>query len=254
MPTVVAAEPPASTRSGSEPIAGPPPLPPGLVEVCNRSCERMRAHCAETAAESCRMNCTQYAHPPVGCEGLARAALECANGAEDYTCVNIAPESCAAKFRRVVACAKGEPDPGEPADPTRVPDSWQRFEAHGFAVPMPADVAQGEEGGDPLVTSAQGGVTYSVRVTAAPTAQPTQQNLVRVTLGLLGRCGRKLKLYSMVERSDKVSIRFDSACPDASQWRGMLVIAGERMYVLRVAGPAGFREPIDPFIYNFETR
>ncbi|HEY8944561.1 MAG TPA: hypothetical protein VIM73_09870, partial [Polyangiaceae bacterium] len=125
-PTSEEPTPPVSTSTSVEPA---PPAPPSFVQLCNQMCDRVAKRCSETATESCRMNCTQYEHPPAGCDAQVRVALECGAKAEDLTCVNIAPESCAPDFRRVVACASGKPEGELPADPTKMPEDWQKFES-----------------------------------------------------------------------------------------------------------------------------
>ena len=248
---------PTSEATAEESPSAPaaPPAPPGFVALCNQMCDRVAQRCSESAADGCRMNCTQYEHPPAGCDGQVRLALECAAKAEDLTCVNIAPESCAGDFRRVVACASGKPEGAMPEDPTKVPDDWQTFQSasHGFSAPLPPGVTETPGAPEPTYTVTSDGATYSVRVLEAP-KEPTQKNLVRVVNGLVGKCTKGMKLYSMVERPERVTINFRSGCPGDAELSGFLVIAGGKMYVLEVQAPRGGKAPKDPFFYGFELR
>lgn len=256
-PAPESAEAPAPGEPKTGAAAEAPAKPePTFVELCNRMCDRVATRCSESAAESCRMNCTQYEHPPEGCDVQVRTALECAAKAEDLTCVNIAPESCAPDFRRVVACAQGKPEGAMPEDPTKMPDGWQLYESRsgGFAVPMPPGVTEKSEGGKPSYTATFGDSTYEVRIEPPPKDKPTQKNLVRVAMGLVGKCEKKLKLFGMVERGDRVTIRYQSECRDGSEVHGMMSIVPGKMYVLEVRGPKGSTAPKDPFFYRFEVR
>jgi hypothetical protein len=219
-------------------------------------CDRVTKKCSENAAESCRMNCTQYEHPPEGCDAQVRAALECAAKAEDLTCVNIAPESCAPDFRRVLACASGKPEGAMPEDPNKMPDGWARFESasQGFSTPMPKGVT--EKGGAPEPTFAvtAGDADYRVRILPLPKDPPTQKNLVRVAMGLIGKCNKNLKLFGMVERPNRTTIRFQSTCPANAELGGLIAIASGKMYVLEMTAPKGSTAPKDPFFYGFEAK
>jgi hypothetical protein len=227
---------------------------PTLVQLCEKSCEKVAKRCSETAIENCHMNCSQYEHPPAGCESEVRSALECAKDAEDVTCVNIAPESCAHKFRRVVACANGKPIAAKDEELT-IPEGWDRYSsaAAGFATPMPKGVSETSEDGEPRFGVKQGDVSYVVRVMPAPKEKLTQKNLVFTTMKLVGKCQRNLKLYGLVERPERTFVRFDSKCPDNTDWHGALVIAGGKMYVPIAMVPKGGQGPIDPFLYGFEA-
>jgi hypothetical protein len=79
--------------------------------------------------------------------------------------------------------------------------------------------------------------------------------MVGVAMGVLGKCSQKLKLYGMVDRPEKVFIRFDSACPDGVTWRGAFVITGSKMYMPYVAIPKGVKSKpeVDAFVYGFEA-
>jgi len=182
-------------------------------------------------------------------------ALECASKAEDLSCVVIAPKSCASEFRRVVACSTGKEAPGtEAVAEARLPDGWERFESkgQGFAGMMPRGVTEKRDAKEPTYATTQGGAEYAVRILPPPKEKPTQKNLVPLASKLLGNCARKLKLFGLIERPDRVSIRYASSCADGAEWRGSFVITGSKMYVLQITAPAGVKVEADAFVYGFE--
>lgn len=242
----------APEKSG-DPAAQPNQI--ALVNLCEEGCKKIKAKCAASSYENCHMNCAQYEHGPAGCEKEAREALECARSAEDVTCVNIAPEICAFKFRKVVACSNGTTLQAKEETGPQTPAGWERYTAKsaGFATVMPKGVSEAQEGGHPQFTSKEGDGTYFVRVLPAPKDKPTQKNMVQVAMGALGKCNRNMKLYGMVDRPEKVFIRFDSGCPDGTTWRGAFVIVGSKMYMPFVAAPKGAKPEVDAFLYGFET-
>jgi len=226
-----------------------------LVALCEKGCDKMKSkNCSSSSVDNCRMNCVQYEHPPGGCEEEARVALECANSAEDTTCVNIAPEICSHKFQRVVACANGKPIAAKEEN-TKTPDGWERYTAKsaGFAGLMPKGVSEGSEGGVPTYSVKQGDLTYAVRILPPPKERPTQKSMVQLAMGILGKCSQKLKLYGMVDRPEKIFIRFDSHCPDGTDWRGAFAITDKKLYMPFVTLPKGSKGEVDAFVYGFEV-
>lgn len=246
---------PASDASSAaeDPKSSAPTATP--LELCNKMCDRVATACTKNAATACRTNCQQYEHPPAGCDTQVSAALECAAKAPDVTCTIIAPESCAPEFRRVVACTTGKEDPGRPqAVEAKLPDGWERFEArsHGFAVAMPRGVSEKSGAKEPTYEVQQGQVTYAVRILPSPKDKPTQKNLVPFTTKVLGGCARKLKLFGLIERPERTSIRYESRCADGAEWRGSLVFAANRLYMLQITSPGGVKVDADAFVYSFE--
>jgi hypothetical protein len=243
----------ASAPSAEE--AKKAPAEPTLVELCEQGCKKVKARCSESAFDTCRMNCVQYQHPPAGCEAEARTALECSRDAEDIPCVNIAPEICSHKFRRVVACANGKPLPDKDDGPRKLED-WERFSAPsaGFSVMAPKGMAASNEGGEAHFAIQQGDVTYSVRVLPAPKEKPTQKNLVKVAMDVLGKCTQRLKLHGMVDRPEKVFIRFESHCPDGVDYRGAFLVTHSKLYIPYVALAKGSKTKpeTDAFIFGLE--
>lgn len=249
---------PATSSSAAATPAAAPQV--SLVALCEEGCKKIKAKCAGASYDNCHMNCAQYEHGPQGCEAEARVALECARDAEDVTCVNIAPEICAKKFQRVVACSNGKTLDTKEEEAAKVPAGWERYSAKaaGFSALMPKGVTESAEGGEPHFVTKEGDATYSVRILPAPKEKPTQKSMVMVAMNVLGKCNRNMKLYGMVERPEKVFLRFDSKCPDGGEWRGAFFIVGSKMLMPFVAYPKGTnikqaKNELDAFIYNFDV-
>jgi len=218
-------------------------------------CERMGQRCAQSVLKTCHLNCKQYQKIPAGCDEPAREALECARDADDVQCAAIAPISCNPVFKRFAACARGEKLEAKAAQ-AAAPQGWERFSAKtaGFSALMPRGVVEKTENGEPSFKVEDGPVTYSVRVRKAPEQKPTQKTLVKVALDLLGvNCSKNLRLHGMIEHDQRVSIRFDSRCKDAIEWRGQFVVAHGKLYVLAVTGPLGFQAENEAFFSSFES-
>jgi hypothetical protein len=247
----------AAPKETASSAAAPTPAEPSLVDICEQGCKKIKAKCTAASYDNCHMNCAQYEHGPQGCEAEARVALECARDAEDVTCVNIAPELCAKKFQRVVACSNGKTIETKEEVGSKVPAGWERYSAKsaGFSALMPKGVSESTENGEQRWVVKEGEGTYTVRILPAPKEKPTQKNMVMVAMNALGKCNRNMKLFGMVERPEKVILRFDSKCPDGVDWRGAFVIVGSKMYMPFVAYPkaAKPKPEVDAYIYGFEV-
>jgi len=250
--TGAAASPASEADAAAAPAEAAAPAP---FAVCGQMCDRMGQRCSESATKACRLNCKQYQKLKPGCDGEARAALECARDAKDLQCAAIAPMSCNPAFLRFDACTKGE-KLEEKAEGPKTPQGWERFSAKSphFSVLMPRGVSETTEGGDPTFKVADGGVTYAVRVRKAPEGKATQKALVKVALDLLGvNCSKNLRLHGMIEHDQRVTIRFDSECKDGTEWRGQFVVDAGRLYVLALTGAKGFKAESDAFFSSFAT-
>lgn len=225
-----------------------------LVELCGTWCERMRGlACSETAVQECRTNCARY-RPPPSCDAEGRAAFECARTAPDVQCAYIAPTSCNNKFRRMMACARGEQITLAPDKPD-MPEGWERYRSTTpkFHVPMPRNVVEKTTEGRPTFASEQGPITYSIQVYPPLTEAPTQKNLVHLAMRILGNdcSGRKLRLHGVVEQNGQMSVRYDTECRNGPDLHGLFHIAPNNFYVLTVSGPRGFKAERDAFLYGF---
>ncbi len=150
-PEAPAPAPPASAPTSPPPGADTaPPAPPAapLMPICQAKCDKLVAKCGKVSVENCRLNCGKYDPPPAGCSDPVRAALECARDAKDLTCANVAPESCAAKFREIAACSSGVATQKPSEAPAGLPDGWERYSDSptGFQVAIPQGSANKSDG------------------------------------------------------------------------------------------------------------
>jgi hypothetical protein len=226
-----------------------------VTPICQVKCDKLVVKCGKVSVENCRLNCGKYDPPPAGCGDQVRAALECARDAKDLTCANVAPESCAGKFREIAACSSGTAVQKASEGPAALPEGWERVtdSANGFSVAMPRGSAE-KKSADGMVraVTAADGTTYSVSVLPAPSDKPSEKTLLRVMMKLQGRCSDKLKLDGFVEKAGRASIHFMSHCPDKTDWNGMLYISAQHMVMLSAQAPTGKVGTTEPFFYEFE--
>jgi hypothetical protein len=262
-PSVSSALPSASATAASAPvtvIAPQEPLPaaPSIHELCFAMCDKVKAKCAQSSFESCRVNCTKYDPPAAGCDEVVRGALECANHAADLVCANVAPESCAKQFRGISACAAGEKPvvSHEPQAPA-LPSGFTLYEnaAEGVRAPLPE--ARAAKSADPaLIVSAKhpDGASYSIRKLPRPAGKLNEKVFLKIAMGLLGRCSDKMKMQGMVDKPNRTSIQYVTKCADGSEEQGVFWATDTALFVAAVHGPAGQLGPSDAFLYGFEAQ
>jgi hypothetical protein len=251
---------PAPAASASAPLAlaaaaDPPPPPPPVLPICRAKCDKLVSKCSAAQVESCRLNCTRYDPPPVGCVDQVRAALECARDAPDLTCAHVAPESCTRKFREIAACTAGESTPQAAPAPAGLPDGWERVSdaAAGFSLAMPRGSTEksGPEGPVRSVTAADGTI-YTVSVLPLLNEKASEKSLLHFLMKVQGRCSDKVKLDGFIEKTDRSSIHFTAHCPDKTDWSGMIYIGKQHLVMLSAQAQAGKIGPTEPFFYQFE--
>jgi len=257
VPPAPSVEPPPAPEPRDNPPAAsasaPPPPVPSISAICQAKCDKLVSKCGKTAVESCRLNCGKYEPPPAGCGDHVRAALECARDARDLSCANVAPESCAKKFREITACAAGEAVPVEkPA--AGLPEGWEQVtdSANGFSVPMPrgSTVKTGAEG--PVRSVNAGDTTYSVSVLPLLKDKPSEKSFLHFLMKVQGRCSDKAKLDGFIEKAGRSSIHYTAHCPDKTDWNGMIYTNDQHLYLLSAQAPFGKVGVTEPFFYQFE--
>jgi hypothetical protein len=240
-----------AVASGAAPARPAEPIGP----ICQAKCDKLVSKCGKASVESCRLNCGKYEPPPAGCAEQVRAALACARDAHDLTCANVAPESCAAKFRDIAACSAGEaPTPKAPA-PAGLPEGWETVSdaADGFSLAMPRGSSEkaGPEGPVRSVT-APDGTLYTVSVLPLLNDKPSEKSLLHFLMKVQGRCSDKVKLDGFVEKEGRSSIHYTAHCPDKTDWNGMIYIGKRNLILLSAQAAAGKVGLTEPFFYEFE--
>ncbi|RYZ03213.1 MAG: hypothetical protein EOO73_28420 [Myxococcales bacterium] len=252
---------PAPQTAESAPATAPEPAtvetPPGpsIHDVCFEMCDKVKAKCAKSAFEACRVNCGKYESPAEGCESVVVAALTCARDATDLVCANVAPESCAKPFRRIAACNSGKKS--EEAAPTAaaLPEGFAVYHSaqEGISVPMPQGVTAGEGNVLATVKHADGAV-YSIRKLPRPEGKLSEKVFLKLAMNLFGRCSDKMKMGGMVDKPGRTSINYTTKCPDGSEEAGLFWATDRTLYIATVKGPAGRLGPTDAFVYGFEVK
>lgn len=254
-----ASEPPPAPDMRENPPAAAASAPPpaasvaSILSICEAKCDKLVSKCGKSAVESCRLNCGKYDPPPAGCGDQVRAALECARDARDLTCANVAPETCAKKFREIAACAAGEAAPVEKA-PAGLPEGWEQVtdSANGFSVAMPTGsvVKAGPEGPVRSVTVAD--TVYTVSVLPPLKDKPSEKSFLHFLMKVQGRCSDKVKMDGFIEKAGRASIHYKAHCPDKTDWNGMIYTTDQRLFLLSAQAPLGKIGVTEPFFYQFE--
>jgi hypothetical protein len=268
-PSAVAAAPSPSADKPAEPEAKPPepapsstpvaeakPAAPSLHAVCFEMCDRVKAKCPKSAFETCQLNCSKYDPAPDGCEDVVRAALACARDAADLVCANVAPESCAKRFRQIAACASGQ-KPAEAGPATAaLPPGFALYEnaQEGVQAPMPTGPAAGGEANVVAAVKTADGAVYSIRKLPRPEGKLNEKVFLKLGLNLFGRCSDKMKLQGIVDKPGRTSINYTTKCADGSEEKGLFWATDKALFVASVKGPAGKLGPAEAFLYGFEAK
>jgi hypothetical protein len=218
-------------------------------------CDKVKAKCAKTAFEACRVNCGKYESPVEGCQGVVVAALSCARDAADLVCANVAPETCAKPFRRIAACNSGKKSEEAAPVTAALPDGFAVYHnaQEGLSVPMPQGVTAGEGNVLATVKHADGAV-YSIRKLPRPEGKLNEKVFLKLAMNLFGRCSDKMKMGGMVDKPGRTSINYTTKCPDGSEEAGLFWATDRVLYIATAKGPAGRLGPTDAFVYGFEVK
>jgi hypothetical protein len=243
--------PPAAIASAAP---APAPRPAAIQPICLAKCEKLVSKCGAPAVDSCRLNCGKYDPPPAGCGDQVRAALECARDARDLTCANVAPESCAQKFREIAACTAGKTV--EPAEKPAagLPEGWEQVTdaANGFSVAMPRGsvIKDGPEGPVRSVMGADATI-YTVSVLPPLKDKPSEKSILHFLMKVQGRCSDKVKLDGFIEKAGRSSIHYKAHCPDKTDWNGMIYTNDQHLILLSAQAAFGKIGLTEPFFYQF---
>ncbi len=249
------AAPVASAEPAPAPSATPPPSVTPVAPICLAKCDKLVSKCGKPAVETCRLNCGKYEPAPTECLDQVRVALECARDAKDLTCANVAPESCAPKFREIAKCTAGEAPTQTASGPKGLPEGWEKVSdaADGFSLALPKGSTEkaGPEGPLRSVTAADGTV-YTVSVLPLLKEKPSEKSLLHFLMKVQGRCSDKVKLDGFVEKEGRSSIHYTAHCPDKTDWNGMIYINNKNLILLSAQAAVGKIGATEPFFYEFE--
>jgi hypothetical protein len=240
--------------ASSAPAPVAKPAAPSLHDLCFEMCDKVKAKCAVSSFETCRVNCSKYDPAPDGCEDVVRAALTCARDAADLVCANLAPESCAKPFRQISACASGRKP--EEAGPTTaaLPPGFAVYEnaQERVRAPMPTGASPSGEANVVATAKSADGAVYSIRKLPRPEGKLNEKVFLKLAMNLFGRCSDKMKLQGMVDKPGRTSINYTTKCPDGSEEQGLFWATEKALFVASVKGPAG--KLAETFLYGFEAK
>jgi hypothetical protein len=219
-------------------------------------CDAVAPKCTSLQVKGCKSTCDNYEAYPEACDGVARAALECARSDKDFLfCSNVVPDSCAKRFKAVETCKETGKPPVE-ADAQGMPAGWERTSLGSVSVVVPKGMTKKTEAGiTKWSVKAPSGALYEVEVhPAPPPAKPLNKVYLKAARGLFGSCSDKMKLHALIEKSDRSSMQYKMACPAETERVGMLHIVGGKLYVMSASFPKGKSVELDEFVYSFESK
>jgi hypothetical protein len=238
-----------------KPTAESKPVVASIHDVCFAMCDKLKPKCPKSSFEACQLNCGKYDPPAEGCEEVVRAALSCARDASDLVCANVAPESCAKPFRRIAACASGKSVAEAAPTGAVMPAEFSVYEnaQEGIVAPMPQGVAPGQGDTVAQVKHAEGAL-YSIRKLPRPEGKLNEKLILKIAMGLFGRCTDKMKMSGMVDKPGRTSINYTMKCPDGSEAQGLFWATSKALFVASAKGDPGKLGPTEAFLYGFEAK
>ncbi|HEY5957493.1 MAG TPA: hypothetical protein VIV60_13095, partial [Polyangiaceae bacterium] len=134
------------------------------------------------------------------------------------------------------------------------PEGWEQIEDKqlGFTVAMPPGAALDAESKRRTWKADVGGVTYYVAVIDPPTGKLNNQAFVRTVVSYVGgRCQLHLKLNGELEFKGTTVVQYHSACPDKTEWHGMLHFWNGKAVSTGYHAAPGMTGVREPFFYSF---
>jgi len=227
---------------------------PTVAEACEEFCVRVEKVCGKKPGRTCRRRCNRYVRTSVGCEDYVRKALACqVEAKETELCSPVASKQCLDEFRAIRDCERGEVPQAQTPESPSAPPGWQRISDDTLAISvlMPPGAELDPDAPRRTWRAEEGGVTYYVAHLDAPPANLSQQALIRMVIKYVGAsCQRKLRLHGRYENEGRTTIEYDSACPDRSEWHGMLRIWDGKAVSVGYHGPAGVKGVREPYFYS----
>ena len=251
----VDAEPAATSESAPASEPAPPPAEEtasALRDQCDKVCKVVAAKCSKTVAENCELNCLKFDKTPKACEPYASAALRCAETAKDIPCAPMAPESCSKEYRTLTECQRS-PDTFQvkTEEKKKLPEGWGIYDEGSFSVAVPGGMTKSTVGQESVWTATSGKVRYVVRKLPPLTEKLTPKSQLRLANEWLKPCTMKMKLHGHVEKPDRSTLLYDSACKDGSERHGMVYSTPKALYLVGTEAPAGEKVDVETFVYGF---
>jgi hypothetical protein len=218
---------------------------------------RADAKCSQQVAGLYRSSCAHYLQKSGPCDEPIRRLLECQlNAREETFCAHGADYNCAPFTRDLKICQRGSAPEEQTTteDDRTLPSAWQPVEDAelGFTVMMPPGAALDPDAKRRTWKATDGSIAYYVAAIDAPAGKLNNQAFVRSVVAYVGsRCQLHLKLHGELEYKGTTVVQYHSACPDKTEWHGMLHFwngKGVSTGYHAAPGDTGVREP---FFYSF---
>jgi hypothetical protein len=228
----------------------------GIAKVCEKLCQRAAQKCTKQVAGLYRETCNRYEKTKGNCENEIRHALQCQYQAtDDLLCAHQADPKCSPVNRELKVCERGTA-PGEQtaAEDLTLPSHWVKVRDTqlGFNVAMPPDAELDARNARRTWHAEESGISYYVAVLDPPSGKLNNQALVRTVIAYVGnRCQLRLKLHGELQIKGTTVVQYDSACPDGTEWHGMLHFWNGKAVSTGLHSPAGAKGVLEPFYYSF---
>lgn len=229
----------------------------GIAEVCEKLLRRANEKCTNRVAGFYQSSCRHYLQAPGLCDEPIRLALECQYKAKDeILCAHSADHNCAKINRELKTCQRGTAPVEQTTaeDDRTLPADWEQIHDHelGFTVAMPNGATLDPSRKHRTWKAEAGGISYYVAVVDAPSGSLDNQAFVRTVVSYVGsRCQLRLKLHGHLELKGTTVVQYHSACPDKTEWHGMLHFWNGKAISTGYTAPAGINGVQEPYFYSF---
>lgn len=228
-----------------------------IAEICKKLNGRVAQKCTKKIAELYDSSCRFYQKTPGQCESEIVAVLECQYQApEEVLCAHEAAQKCLPASRKLKSCQHGTtPVEQTSVEDTTVPDGWEQVhdEQLGFRVALPPGAELEAKSKRRTWRAEANGISYYVAALDPPTGKLNNATHVRTVVGYVGaQCQRKLKLHGELEMKGTTVVQYHSACPDGSEWHGMLHYWNGKLVSTAYHAPAGTTGVQEPYFYSFQ--
>ena len=248
-------------QDGTQPSAGVTSGPSdksasqSLAEICEKLKRRAAQTCNNKVADLYRSSCNHYLKEPGPCEQQIRLALECqSRAADDVLCAHEADQNCSQVNRDLKVCQGTAPAEQNTAEDLTLPSGWKNVQDMqlGFTVAMPPGAAINDKSKRRTWQAEERGISYLVSELEPPSGKLNNRTYIRTVIAYVGnRCQLHLKLHGELELKGTTVVRYHSACPDGSEWHGMLHYWNGKAVSTGYHAPAGATGVQDPYFYSF---
>lgn len=228
----------------------------GLAKICEKLGQRATKKCTKKMAGLYQESCRHYLKDPGKCEKEIRDVLKCQFKASDeLLCAHQADPNCSQVNRDLKICQTGSaPEEQTTTEEVDLPPGWEtvRDSQLGFRVAMPPGAALDPESKRRTWFAEERGIKYYVAEIDPPSGKLSNAVYVRTVIAYVGsRCQRRLKLHGELETKGTTVVQYDSACPDGTEWHGMLHFWNGKAVSTGFHAPAGAEGVLEPYFYSF---